>query len=80
LTFEADTTAKRVQYAAADIPGYHPAPGYLPCLNGGQPTVAERGIRVTDIVSRLKAAEPFRDVAYDHDLTVREVEEIRKAA
>jgi uncharacterized protein (DUF433 family) len=51
-----------------------------PWLNGGQPTVAQRGIRVTDIVSRLKAKEPVREVAYDYDLTVQEVEEIRRAA
>ena len=51
-----------------------------PWLNGGQPTVADRGIRVVDIVNRLKAREPAKDVAYDYDLTVREVEAIRKAA
>jgi uncharacterized protein (DUF433 family) len=51
-----------------------------PWLNGGQPTVAERGIRVTDIVNRLNAREPAQDVAYDYDLTVREVEALRRAA
>ena len=51
-----------------------------PWLNGGQPTVAGRGIRVTDIVSRLSARESAKDVAYDYGLTVREVEEILKAA
>jgi len=51
-----------------------------PWLNGGQPTVAERGIRVVDIVNRLKAHESARDVAYDYDLTPREVEAIRRAA
>lgn len=51
-----------------------------PWLNGGQPTVAQRGVRVLDIVNRLKAREPARDVADDYDLTVREVEEIRRAA
>jgi uncharacterized protein (DUF433 family) len=51
-----------------------------PWLNGGQPTVAERGIRVGNIMSRLKARESAKDVAYDYDLTVREVEAIRKAA
>jgi hypothetical protein len=29
-----------------------------PWLNGGQPTVSERGVRVADIVNRLKAREP----------------------
>ena len=51
-----------------------------PWLNGGQPTVAERGIRVDDIVNRLKARETAQDVADDYDLTVREVEAIREAA
>jgi uncharacterized protein (DUF433 family) len=51
-----------------------------PWLNGGQPTVAERGIRVVDIVNRLNAREPAKDVAADYDLTVREVEQIRRAA
>ena len=51
-----------------------------PWLNGGQPTVAQRGIRVGDIVSRLKAHEPAKDVADDYDLTPREIEEIRRAA
>ena len=51
-----------------------------PWLNGGQPTVAERGVRVADIVNRLKAQEPAKDVAGDYDLTLREVQEIRRAA
>jgi uncharacterized protein (DUF433 family) len=51
-----------------------------PWLNGGQPTVALRGIRVRDILSRLNAHEPAKDVAGDYDLTVRDVEEIRRAA
>jgi uncharacterized protein (DUF433 family) len=51
-----------------------------PWLNGGQPTVAQRGIRVADIMSRLRADEPARDVAADYGLTLREVEEIRRAA
>jgi uncharacterized protein (DUF433 family) len=51
-----------------------------PWLDGGQPTVAERGVRVMDILSRLKAQEPAQDVAYDYDLTVGEVEALRRAA
>lgn len=51
-----------------------------PWLNGGQPTVAGRGIRVTDIKSRLDAREPTEDVAGDYGLTVKEVEAIRLAA
>jgi uncharacterized protein (DUF433 family) len=33
-----------------------------PWLNGGHPTVAGRGVRVTDIVNRLKALESADDV------------------
>lgn len=51
-----------------------------PWLNGGHPTVAERGIRVTDVVNRLEALEPPEDVAFDYDLSLAEVEAIRKAA
>jgi uncharacterized protein (DUF433 family) len=51
-----------------------------PWLNGGQPTVAGRGVRVVDIVNRLKASEPVADVADDYDLTVREVEQLARAA
>lgn len=51
-----------------------------PWLNGGQPTVAGRGIRVADILNRLNAREPVSDVAEDYELTVREVEQIRRAA
>lgn len=51
-----------------------------PWLNGGQPTVAQRGIRVTDIVSRLRAQEATGDVAADYGLTIGEVEDIRTAA
>src|SRR3984885_10008879 len=49
-----------------------------PWLNGGEPTEEGRGIRVTDLVNRLKASEPVVDVADDYDLTVREVEQIAR--
>ena len=51
-----------------------------PWLNGGQPTVSRRGVRVADVVSRLSAHEPAEDVAADYGLTVTEVETIRRAA
>jgi uncharacterized protein (DUF433 family) len=51
-----------------------------PWLNGGQPTVAGRGIRVADIMGRFVAREPVADVAEDYGLTVPEVEAIRLAA
>jgi uncharacterized protein (DUF433 family) len=51
-----------------------------PWLNGGQPTVSRRGVRVADIMNRLSAHEPPEDVAGDYGLTVPEVEAIRRAA
>jgi uncharacterized protein (DUF433 family) len=51
-----------------------------PWLNGGQPTVSRRGVRVADVMSRLSAHEPPEDVAGDYGLTVPEVEAIRQAA
>jgi uncharacterized protein (DUF433 family) len=75
VTYESGWTRKIFlpQYGSVDVV-------VDPWLNGGQPTVAGRGIRVTDIVSRLNAQEPVGDVAGDYGLTVREVEEIRRAA
>ena len=51
-----------------------------PWLNGGQPTVARRGVRVADIASRLGAGEPPGDVAGDYGLTVPGVEASRRGA
>ena len=67
--------ARRIQ-----LPQYGSEVIVDPWLNGGQPTVSSRGIRVTDIVNRLNAREPMADVAADYGLTPREVEEIRQAA
>ena len=44
-----------------------------PRLNSGRPTVARRGIRVADVVSRLAAREPDEQVAGDYRLSVTEV-------
>ncbi|MGQ0779293.1 MAG: DUF433 domain-containing protein [Pseudonocardiales bacterium] len=44
-----------------------------PRINSGTPTVADRGIRVADIVSRLAAGEPAADVARDYRLDPRNV-------
>lgn len=50
-----------------------------PWLNGGQPTVAKRGVRVRDIAGRLRANEGAEDIAYDYELTLGEVEAIQRA-
>ncbi len=44
-----------------------------PRVNSGRPTVARRGIRVADVVSRLAAGEPDGQVADDYRLSVAEV-------
>jgi uncharacterized protein (DUF433 family) len=57
------------------LPGYERVAVTVdPWINGGQPTVARRGIRVADVLSRLRAGEDSRDVAEDYDLEVNEVE------
>jgi uncharacterized protein (DUF433 family) len=75
VTYE-DGWTRRIQ-----LPQYEKAKVVVdPWLNGGQPTVARRGVRVTDILGRLSAHELPEDVAGDYGLTVPEVEEIRRAA
>lgn len=44
-----------------------------PRRNSGQPTVDRLGVRVEDIVGRVRAGEPMRDVADDYDLAPREL-------
>ncbi|MET7458915.1 DUF433 domain-containing protein [Nonomuraea sp. NPDC005501] len=57
------------------LPGYERVDVTVdPWVNGGQPTVARRGIRVADVLNRLKAGEDRLDVAEDYDLQLNEVE------
>lgn len=57
------------------LPGYQEVDVTVdPWINGGQPTLARRGIRVADVVSRLRAGEDMREVAEDYDLRLNEVE------
>ncbi|MFC4056640.1 DUF433 domain-containing protein [Actinomadura syzygii] len=51
-----------------------------PWVNGGQPTIADHGIAVTDIVSRLRAGEPLTDLAYDYDLPLNAVRALEQVA
>lgn len=44
-----------------------------PRINSGRPTIARRGLRVADVVSRLAAGEPDEQVAADYALTPDEV-------
>ena len=43
-------------------------------INGGQPTLARRGVRVTDVLGRLRSGENRHDVADDYGLELNEVE------
>jgi uncharacterized protein (DUF433 family) len=47
-----------------------------PNINGGQPTLARRGIRVEDVVSRLDAGERPTEVADDYRLSIDELESL----
>jgi len=51
-----------------------------PRINFGKPTVATRGIRVADIVSRLQAGEKPSQVAWDYGLRTEDVEALRQRA
>jgi uncharacterized protein (DUF433 family)/plasmid stabilization system protein ParE len=56
------------------LPGYHDIDVTVdPWINGGQPTLASRGIRVADVLGRLMAGEDSHDVAHDYDLPPNEV-------
>lgn len=44
-----------------------------PWVNGGQPTLARRGIAADDVLSRIRAGESSRAVAADYGLRVSEV-------
>ncbi|MEV4097516.1 DUF433 domain-containing protein [Streptosporangium saharense] len=57
------------------LPGYEEVDVTVdPWINGGQPTLARRGIRLNDVLSRLRAGEDRHDVAEDYDLRLEEVE------
>ena len=46
----------------------------------GQPTVAGTGVRVSDVLGRLKAGEPPASIAYDYDLPEHTVQVLRPLA
>jgi uncharacterized protein (DUF433 family) len=51
-----------------------------PRINFGKPTVAARGVRVADIVSRIHAGEAVSEVAWDYDLRAEDVEALTRQA
>lgn len=44
-----------------------------PTINGGRPTLAERGIAIDDVLGRIRAGEEPSEVAYDYDLEREDV-------
>jgi len=44
-----------------------------PLRNSGQPTIDRLGVRVEDVLSRVRAGEPFSDVAHDFGLADAEM-------
>ncbi|SNT38492.1 DUF433 domain-containing protein [Rhodococcoides kyotonense] len=51
-----------------------------PQINSGQPTITRRGVRVADVLSRVKAGESISDVAFDYDLSSETVRAVIAAA
>lgn len=50
-----------------------------PRVNYGKPTLAERGIRIDDTLSRRRAGESVSDVAWDYDLDEADVRALEPA-
>ena len=61
-------TYRAGRLVAIRLPDYQPAVIVDPRINFGQPTLASRGIRVADVLGRVRAGEPADDVARDYDL------------
>lgn len=51
-----------------------------PRLNGGRPTLAERGIAVEDVLGRLRAGEAVESVADDYGVTHEDVLNLNRLA
>ncbi|MEU7999856.1 DUF433 domain-containing protein [Catellatospora sp. NPDC049111] len=69
---------KRVTYrngwiSAIRLPGYEADVIADPLLNGGQPTLRRRGVRVADVLGRVRAGECPADVADDYGLDPADV-------
>ncbi|WP_170322463.1 DUF433 domain-containing protein [Acrocarpospora macrocephala] len=62
------------------LPSYHDINVIVdPWLNGGQPTVASRGIPISDILDRRKAGESREDLAYDYELSLADILALEEA-
>lgn len=51
-----------------------------PTINGGRPTIVQRGIAIDDVLGRVRAGEPLADVAGDFGLRLDDVLYLNRAA
>ncbi len=51
-----------------------------PTINGGRATIAERGVAVDDVLGRVRAGEPLKDVADDFGLGFEDVLYLNRVA
>lgn len=51
-----------------------------PTINGGRPTIVDRGIAIDDVLGRVRAGEPLNDVAHDFGLKLADVLYLNRAA
>lgn len=66
-------TYRAGRVAIIGLPQYDTAVVVDPLRNFGQPTFASRGVRVADVVGRLRAGEPATEVARDYGLQPAEI-------
>jgi len=67
------------QVALIGLPQYRTKVIVDPLRNFGRPTIARRGIRVADVLSRVGAGEPAADVAMDYGLELDEIRALQTA-
>ena len=76
ITFGTGGLATRVQlpqFTDADV-------AVSPTINGGRPTIIQRGIAIDDVLDRVRAGEPPTDVAKDFGLALDDVLYLNRAA
>lgn len=72
-------TYRTGRLVAIRLPDYEPDVVVDPHINFGQPTLASRGVRVADVVSRIRAGERPEAVADDYHLDPRDVRALSAA-
>lgn len=72
-------TYRSGRVAIIGLPQYRTDVIVDPTRNFGRPTIARRGVRVADVLDRLRAGEPPEDVARDYGLEISEVQALDAA-